>query len=370
MDRDRVSLKQLCAAAFSGLFSPISRLLPKQSLRLAGTSCMAAPVLAMLPLTLLMLLVWQIMRRRKENEGLADIMENSFGKTLGRGILLVYGLWILIYASFVLRSGVERLLSTAYPTGRELPFLAAMAAMSALAARGNVRSAVRCSVILSIMFCGVLAIVYGAALPNVKAEYIWPVNPMQYDKILLSALPVVNVISPWAYFAFLGGYLKPEKHPLKQGIKLHAAILVSLMLFFVCTVGIVGPHLSARQQFPVFAMIRNLMVFNVIERIEALVVAMWMSADFIFITLLLICAGEIFRHIFTAADRRRLLLPCVSVMSVSALALAPNAFVFVKISEEIVPAVNLGMVFGGLSLTAAVQGIKGKIMEKKTQKGD
>ncbi|MCR4771671.1 MAG: GerAB/ArcD/ProY family transporter [Oscillospiraceae bacterium] len=365
MERDSVSLKQMAAAVFAGLFAPISRLLPKESLIIAGKNCMAAPLLALPPLLLMTLLFGRLMKNRKEGEGLTEALRSALGRRGGTAAALLLGIWIAVYGGFTVRSGAERLLSTAYPTGSAVPIVAAMLALSLVSALGEVRYAVRCSVMLSGLFGAVLTLIFITVLPEIKPQYLLPVNPAQSGKALLSALPIINVVSPWVYFGFLGGHVRREERAARIGVKFHILILAGILMLMVCTVGTVGPELIRRQQFPVFAMLRNIRTLRGIGSVEPLVVAVWMITDFIFVTLLLLTAAEIFTRVLNIPDHRYAAVPCAAVMFVSAMLIAADEFAFIGISERIVPAVNLTAISALLILSSAAGAVRKKIKEKR-----
>ena len=62
-------------------------------------------------------------------------------------------------------------------------------------------------------------------------------------------------------------------------------------------------------------------------------------------------------------------MPCAAVMFITARAIAPNEFVFMRISERIVPAVNLSLIFAALALALPASELRKKIKEKKRKKG-
>ena len=368
-DRDSVSLKQMAAAVFAGLFSPISRLLPRQSLLAAGVNGMAAPLFALPPLLLLTLLFGRLMKDRAEGEGLTEVLRSVFGRAAGTAAALLFGTWISVYGGFVVRSGAERLLSTAYPAGSAAVLTAALLALPLISATGSVRSAVRCSVMLSGLFVTVLTLIFVTALPGIKTQYVWPVDPTRAGRMALSALPAVNVISPWVYTGFLGGHVRRDENAARLGVKFHILISAGVLLLMICTVGTLGPELILRQQFPVFAMLRSIRSFGAVGSVEPAVMAVWMITDYIFVTLLLLSAAEIFTRVLKLPDRRYAAVPCAAVMFAAARLVAPDEFVFMRISERIVPAVNLTAVSVLPVLGLTVRAIREK-KDKKRKKRD
>ena len=90
-----------------------------------------------------------------------------------------------------------------------------------------------------------------------------------------------------------------------------------------------------------FMVIRNIRVFGVIERAEAVVVAVWIVTDFIFLSSVLMIAAEIWKTVAGVKRRTFFVLPCAALSGAAAFLVAGNAFAFQRWSDFIVPAVNL-----------------------------
>ena len=57
------------------------------------------------------------------------------------------------------------------------------------------------------------------------------------------------------------------------------------------TVGTFGPAMTARMNYPFFVMIRSIRLPRLLERVEALVAALWVASDFLLLALLLHAAA-------------------------------------------------------------------------------
>lgn len=72
------------------------------------------------------------------------------------------------------------------------------------------------------------------------------------------------------------------------------AWLLGALALFVTTVGTFGAELAQNLHYPFFAMIRGIRIFDLLDRVEALVVAQWVITDFILVSMLLqICSGTL-----------------------------------------------------------------------------
>ena len=68
---DRRQLKAMC---FVASLAPVTRLLPKATAQLAGSASWLAPLCALPPLLLFLLVLTALMKMRREGEGLGEVL--------------------------------------------------------------------------------------------------------------------------------------------------------------------------------------------------------------------------------------------------------------------------------------------------------
>ena len=361
---DTMTYRQFLAACCASVFSPLSRLLPRAVLHFAGFSGWLAPLLALPLLLLLLFALRRLLTVEGRAVGLEEALELRLGRIPGKILSLLLGLWLVFYGGFLLRSGGERLLSTVYHSGRLLFFLLALLGLSTVFAMGKLRWAGRSAAISLLLFGGALAIVLILAIPVVRPAHLWPPMLTELPGIAKSALPVADVLSPWVYFTFLRGRVI-EGGDRKHG-GLFAVVLMTIvsLLFLVATIGVLGAELCEDQQFPFFIMLKNLTLFHVMERFDALILAIWMMTDYISIGMSLLSASTAFCDVFGKWERRTYVLPLAAAMLLAACFMAPDAFVFDDISNMLVPAINLSLAFLLLPMVSLLPRKKSEKIEK------
>lgn len=365
MRKDVITYRQYALTIFVALFSPVSRLLPKAVVEITGAGGWIAPLFAFFPLLGLVWVVEKLVTVEGKKHALSAALCLRLGPGPGKVISLLYGVWITVYGGFLLRSGGERLLSTIYPTAHLPLFLVAMLVPVVIAAMGPLRYAVRSAVVLMLLFAIALIAVNLLAIPNVKVQYLLPVNILRPGQLLFSALPVVNVLSPWVNFTFFRDRVVEDTAAVRRSAAYLAVLILMVILLLVTTVGILGPELSLRHQFPFFIMIKNLSFFNIIERIEPVVVMIWLLTDYVFITMQLISAGEALKSVFEIGPRAIYILPCSVAMLVISFVIARDAFRFMWVSNVIIPIINLCVVFILLPLFLVLSVFRKKLRKIK-----
>ena len=349
---------QLIALATVIFLSPSLRLFPSGSAELAGRAAWLSALAAIPFLLGYIFFLFKLMDQRQEGEGLAELTLRALGDKAGHVALYIIPLWLLLYAGFVLRSGADQLITTIYPLSAPPFFTVIMGLISLVAALGSARSIVRVAKLVLPAVAGVLLLILAFALLNMDKANLLPVTGQDAGPLLLGALPVVNVISVVVYLiCFLSG--PSPKDPGR--FKAYSIWLVSicLLLTVLCAgiIGCFGPELTARLTRPFFSLVRNLVFFNSVERIEALVVTLWVFPDFLLVSLLLFASqfclrlamGEnptyLVQRRLDMSGKRWVILLCGAAAIVCGLIVAPDPTSMELWSEKIIPGINMLFAF-------------------------
>ena len=297
MDNETITRKQLSAAVTVSLLSPLLRLLPQTAVGFAGRAAWMGALTALVPLTALGLVMASFRRRLRPGEGMGGLLLRWLGPVAGRIVLCLYGAWFLFYGGFILRSGAERLVSTIYPSSGQDLFLLVTIGLCLAVSLGALRAAARAAVIMRAVLTGALVLVLALSLPNMDAAFLGPIGARDVLAAVPGALPFASVCAVAACFSFLEGYARPPKGRLWPA---GAALLVLGLGAAVClaVVCVFGPALAGTLTYPFFVMIRGISLWDLVPRIEAAVIAVWVGADFMLVTMLLRCAHEALRPVF------------------------------------------------------------------------
>lgn len=364
-----ITQRQFVSMAFLGLLSPLMRTLPHSPTVAAGKASWLCALPAFLGLCVMMAFLWSFQKHLKQDEGMAPMFLRCLGPVVGRIVLCIYGLWFLFYTGFLLRSSGSRMSSTIYTDSSPGIFSTIMLVMCLIAAMGTIRGTARTSVILRAVLIAAMLVVFVLSIPNIKTENIWPVTVYDTVPILEGSLSIINVHGIMVYFTFLSGYVAPTTRRFSTPIRWLA--VGALMSAAICAtvVGTFGPSLTAQMSFPFFVMIRDVTVLGLSTRIEAILIAMWVFADFVLCTAMLRCAHEVFRTVFSLPSPEghpffcmkygRWLFPVMAVVVwILQATVAPTTFQLEYWSRELIPMISAGFVFVGFPLTWVVGKIR------------
>ena len=336
-------LRSLCAMA---LLSPTLRLIPGAAAA-AGRPAWAGP-LAALPLLLVYAwLLWRMRQALKPGEELPQQILQSLGRRAGRLALLLLGLWLLLYCGFTLRAGAERFLVTVYPRAPAWFFVVSMGLLALPAGQGSLRRLTRVARMVEPVLLAVLGLILLTALRSADMGSLLPLTPADAGALARSALPSLDVVGFGlaAYCLLCPGQASEEK---ARPILLWTGALALLLTALGAAVqGRFGSAVSARLSTPFFALVRNLTFFRSLERMEALVVGLWIFPDFLLAGLALqACRSCLLPALDTGsgpAAERRLAWPLALAAVGLGLLLAPDGAALQLWSQRLIPGLNLAV---------------------------
>ena len=276
MKRSEETLSLLIGTA---LLSPALRLIPGSAAALGGSSAWLGP-LAALPLALLYAALLRRLRRTlRPGERFPELVRRALGRRLGGAVLLLFALWLLLYTGFLLRAGADRLQITAYPRSGPGFFVCSLGLLLLMAALGPFRSLTRMARVAGPVLFAVLGLMLWKAAKTVDCSELLP---LEGEGLLCSAFPALDLLAFGLAARF---FFSPGSEGKGEGFLPCAARLAGFSLL-LCAIGAAvqgrfGAALSARLSAPFFALVRNLVFFRSLERMEALVVGLWILPDFL-----------------------------------------------------------------------------------------
>lgn len=343
----RFDLRQLLSLLAVLLLTPALRLFPSGAVRLAGRAAWLSPLAAFPALGLYLRFLCRFLSRRGEGEGLAELLWRCAGPKLARPVLLLTALWLLFYGGFILRSGADRFITTIYPNSGPAVFVISLGVLGGAAALGAERSVVRVGRLVLPLLYGVLAVALFTALTALKKENLLPVTVRDFVPVSAGALPVLDVVVAVMVLGAFFVWPLPKHSPVfSAGLRWLAAGCAALCLLAAAILGSFGAELTGVLTRPFFYLVRNLVFFHSLERVEAFVVTLWVFPDFLMISALLLAARRCLRPVLANRGGRWPGVLCALAAIVCGCLLAPDARSLAFFSEKLIPALNLGFAFG------------------------
>ncbi len=359
MKEDKLSPRQFIALAFVALLSPLARRFPQAIVALSGNSAWLAPILAALPLILALPLLQAMLR---EGKGLAELTEEAFGKVLGRIISAAAAAWLIFSCGFILRSGAYRFVATVYPKSEAAVFIVCSAVLAAVMSTGALAALGRLSVIVRPMLLAVPIAVFAMALG--KADFSALGSMRDARALGGGAAAVIGSMSSPLFILYAAGQNRSAPSRREVLPWLIAALALIELMCLAC-LGVLGPELTVKLNYPFFMLVRDIGIFDSPVRLEALMLALWTFADAVHSALLLWAAGLIVCRILhlerTGGKGKAAGLCCAAAAAAAALAMSGDMLGVGQLSEQVIPVGNVLFALGLVPLVMAVRGIRGRV---------
>lgn len=351
--------RQLLSLGTIIMLAPALRIFPAETAAIAGRATWLCPLAACPVLIGYMHFLAKLMGCRENGENFQDLTFRALGgKTLGKAALVLMSIWMLIYSGFVLRAGVDRLIITTYPNTSPTSFTLVMGFLALAAALGPPRSLVRTARMVRPVVLGVLLLLFVFACFSIEPQNLIPITKADIIPSLMGSAVSIDIISCSAVaMCLIMGSVRKQEGDFRHFSLWAAECLLLLSLLGIAIIGSFGAELSAHLTRPFFVLVKNMVFFRTVERVEALVVMLWLFPDFLLTSVFLWAgqyslrmtlgfeAGYQGERCFDFSRGRWIIWICALAVTVFALKLAPDALSLEIWSAYIIPAANLSFAF-------------------------
>ncbi len=318
MKQQYISLHQLLSLTMLALLSlgvELAALLMR-----AGSALWLVPLLAFLPVMLILLLA---LRGKKQlaARDLVSEMPRALGKAGGGMALVLFALWAVVQIVIQTARAIARLGDTRsghLVLGVLLLALAVWMALKSLPAFA--RSCEIFLVIFAVALLGVLLL----SLPRLEAGYCLLFSKQELSAVPGNALSLLGSCSVGLYALFLCGAVRPREGDPGRIYRRVLFFFFALSALFALLVGVFGAPLAGRLERPFFQLVAGLGVEGAFQRLEALYSALWMLGDLALLGLLLFAIKKIGIGLGMQAGKKGmavLLIACAALGFVGAVVL-------------------------------------------------
>lgn len=355
---DSISPRQMAALIFVSVLSPFIRRFPRVLAFTAGRSGWLAVIFAGAALGLVIALLHLLSRRLTGPVSLNRIFNRALGPALGGVLTAIYSLWLAFYAGVTLRFFAARFVSTVYTGSQSALFIVVMGLCCAAAGMGTFKAIARSAMVFRLVMTAVLAVIIVLSFSALDFRLLLPVTARDIEPNLLGSAETLNVLSIGVFFAFAGDKLDRGLRPRDYMLWLILG-LVLIELACVCCIAMFGPEITASMSFPFFMLARDITILGSVERIEPLVIAVWVLSDFTLVSSFLHLAGAGAKKLLPRSPlSTRSLTAAASVIAIAAaLILGRSSESYDLLSKRIVPILNAAFVLAlaPLALIAAAR---------------
>lgn len=322
-------------------FSPAIRLFPLYTSKVAKQAAWLSPIVAFIGM-LILVIIFQSFFKKGTDLNFSDVISNILGKVLGRIVITLFLAYELILSAMHVRYYAERMLASIMPEVSIHFLLVVMLSFVFYVARGDIETLARFIELLFFAFVIAFGIISILALSNVKITNILPVS---YLDILPITKGSTGIFIVWGYYFllvfFFADHVNGRVQIKRFGIQASIFVLIVAILVIILTVGTMGQSLTSRVPLPYFVVVKVISILGTLEHLESVVLAIWVSADFILISVMVYAAVSIIKSLFKLSETKSFVSPVILITYIMSLYLAKNRFELEAFSTNIGTPLNI-----------------------------
>ncbi len=340
--KDKISVKQLLFVFTVIVSSPATRFLPKYAAAKAAQAGWVSPIVSVIPFIGLILIIDSLMKKY-EGQSMSGVIENIMGKYLGKLVLVIYLLWAILLAALFTRYYVERLTSSIYPNiNNNVLILLTLIPIAYILRSGFTVIARMCEILLPAMLF-MMAIFL---LARIRPDNVTPVYFNDIIPIVKASFGSTAILSYLFLLFFIGDRVVNMKSFRFFGYVATYINISSLMLVIFIAIGVLGNSVVQRAPMPVLVTVKQVSLMDTIENIEAIIIAIWIFADFALISSLFVVPLNLVKSIFKLSDAKPLINIYAILLYFLAMGLSSNKFELEEFSNYLIVPLNITLGYG------------------------
>lgn len=251
--------------------------------------------------------------------------EEMLGAWLGRVVALLYVGHFLLLGTLVLRNIGDFFATQILPDTPIQIILLLFMLVVVFGLRYEFPTIARTSIVLFqwvvILFLALVLLL----LPKVEVVYMKPIFEVSWGTLLRTAYPFVGTpFLELVIFLAAMPFVRNRKKAAQAywvGTLMGGVVLVSITLLSVL---VLGPIVSANKVYPSYTLAKKISIGNIIERVEALMAALWIISIFMKISICFKVSTEVLRDALRLQEVRPLILPLAMIMICMSLVTYPD----------------------------------------------
>lgn len=358
--KNKISVRQIMLLVMTMIFTPSVRSLAQYTAKEAAQAGWVAPIFSFFFFVILIYIYRKIFSKYKK-ESFTAIISDIFSGFVGKPLIFLYILWLTVLAAFYLRIYAERLIITAYPDIDIKIFILTMLGLIAFALRFSFVPLARFGEIAFTVIIFIFFSLWLLAIPNYNLNYVLPVRYPDVLPILKGSVKVLAYNVYIIILFLLCSQVSDKNNTPKIGLQGGMFLSFSQTLLAFAVFATIGTSLITRTSYSFLLVVKQISLYGTIERIEALIIASWIMADFVLIGVLVYCVLDLIKQLFGLSEQKGLLNIYLIFLYFFSVYFCVAIFGIEKLAEEVLIPVNVIMGFCVPVLLFTVGKIRGKI---------
>ncbi|MGE5679144.1 MAG: GerAB/ArcD/ProY family transporter, partial [Pseudomonadota bacterium] len=260
---------------------------------------------------------------------------------------LAYMLWAIWLSALYTRYYAERLTSSIYTTVSNNIIILFTLIPIAYMLRSGFTVIARMSEVLLPFIGGMLVLLSVFLLPSIRTDNVLPVSISDVIPMFKASLSTTSILAYLFLLFFLSDKIVNMKSLKTFGYIATYINISSVVLVNFITIGVLGYSVTQRAPLPVLITVKQVSLLDTIENIEAIIIAIWIFADFTLISTMLVVALNLLKSLFRLSDTKPLINILVILVYFLSLGISSDKFELEEFSNVLLIPINitLGYVF-------------------------
>lgn len=240
--------------------------------------------------------------------------EELLGKTAGKITCLLYIFWLIQANSVVINEFASFLCTALMPNTPSTVFFVVVIAVAGYAVYGGLEVLARYTQLFLPLLLGLLFISFLLTAPDIQTARILPFFEAGLPALLKSATLPLSLFGEIIILTVIAPNLE-DKRKIRRAAVLATLINGAAFLASVLVVILVlGPEVGSSYIFPTYNAVRTVAIANFLERLESIVVAVWMLGGFAKVGVFYYAAVLGTAQVLELRDYRPLVAPAGTVL--------------------------------------------------------
>lgn len=342
--KGKISMNQALVILLLAVSSSGLRILPVFATSISHEAAWLGTFIAVIPLIPL-IYIYQKIFNKYPAMSLDNVYDVFFGKFIGKIIVVFYFFWLLLTFVIYVRYFCERFLTTILIDTPMEFMLVVMLGFIFYVLRNNIEALSRMCEFFFLIFIFIYAAIFFVTLPQIKLSNLYPVTLYDMPKVLTSSIYGISLATYFTYIFFFAKDISNKEDIKKYGIIFIVFCIILALSLMVTVIGIIGPMVTPKFPIPYFTVIKSIEILGTVERIEPIIIAIWVVTDSIIIGFFGHILLRLMKNIFGIKDKKPFVVPLLLFTYVGAFYLVNNKIELLDFSKNVGLIVNLIFTF-------------------------
>ncbi|GAA3403659.1 endospore germination permease [Paenibacillus hodogayensis] len=279
MNRGQISVWQMALLLFQMVLGSSILLMPSITTRLSGRDMWMTPIVVIGVGYLAVWLAWRLHRLSPDGT-FHTLLENVFGKMVGKTLGLLFIVFQLHILSFVVRDYGEFIVLNFFFKTPVVVVIGMMLALCVWALRAGIEVLARIGQLFVPLITFITILIFALLIPELDPGKVMPLLERGFEPVFKGSL----VVGGWFCQLFLMVYLLPNvkdsRTALKWGMWAATGIGAVMLVTNLALLMLLGESTS-HYVYPVYTAARYIAIADFFEHVESMIMMVWVLGEFI-----------------------------------------------------------------------------------------